>query len=563
LTEIDLSLVYFDIDSQEETVLTERYSDKALDALFVERCELFKAWVAQELDHKELCNTQLAQLKFPYESFHSGQRQLADAVFHAAARAECLLAQAATGVGKTLGTLFPMLKAMSLAKLDKIFYLTAKSTGRELALDALRTLQRTAPSIRMLELVAREKACAQPDKECNGESCPLARGFYDKLAAARSAALRLPIMNQTSLRKLALDHELCPYYLSQEMVRWSDVVVGDYSYYFDHGGLLHTLTLESDWRVGLLVDEAHNLIDRARDMYSATLDWAAGSTARASAPPSLRGAIDAVMKHWDAFAHRQETQYAAYDELPKDVVLALKAASVRIGEYSIRHADVLPPALLEFYFAALKFNRLADVFSEHSIFDIVRHPDGEASTLNLRNVIPGYFLKSRFEDAHCAVLFSATLSPMKFYRDVLGLPKETNSLDAASPFTSDQLSVRIASHISTRYRNRTATAMALVELIEAQYTHEPGNYLFFASSFDYLAQVWTLFKIRNRSVRCWTQSRTMTEADRKRFVARFDESDRGIASRCSVVRLRKASIWSAIDSSVHLSRRSVYRNSIR
>jgi DNA excision repair protein ERCC-2 len=126
------------------------------------------------------------------------------------------------------------------------------------------------------------------------------------------------------------------------------------------------------------------------------------------------------------------------------------------------------------------------------------------------------------------VLFSATLSPPKFYRDVLGLPKDSPSLDAASPFSSDQLTVRVEAQISTRFRNRAATANAIVELIEAQYRARPGNYLFFASSFEYLSQIWSLFKLRNRDARCWVQARSMSERERKQFVEQFDASDRGI-----------------------------------
>jgi DNA excision repair protein ERCC-2 len=528
LSEIELALVYFDIDSQKETVLKERYTAQALERLFVERCDVFTQWALLELAHVGARNAQLAQLAFPYPSFHSGQRELADAVYRAAANAECLLAQAPTGVGKTLGTLFPMLKAMSLGKVDKLFYLTAKSTGRVLALDALRTLKRSAPKLRVLDLVAKEKACVQPGKACNAESCPLARGFYDKLSAARSEALELAIMDQSSLREVAAKHQVCPYYLSQEMTRWSDVIVGDYNYYFDYGAMLHTLTLESDWKVGLLVDEAHNLIDRARDMNSVSLKWPAWQAARATAPPSLKGAIDSALKQWDLIVQRQETAYATYDEVPRELLLAIRGACLRIGEYSVRQPDVVQGPLLDLYFDALTFSRLAESFGEHSMFDVERSIDGETATLNVRNVIPAHFLKHRFADAQCAVLFSATLSPPKFYRDVLGLPKECPALDAASPFSSQQLTVRIEAEISTRFRNRAATSTAIVELIEAQYQARPGNYLFFASSFEYLSQIWTLFKLRNRDARCWLQAKSMSERERKQFVDQFDQSDRGI-----------------------------------
>ncbi|MET0659229.1 MAG: ATP-dependent DNA helicase, partial [Steroidobacteraceae bacterium] len=234
LEELELALVYFDIDNQEETVLKERLSAARLEALFAERCEQFSAWARFEADRIEQRNASLQAMQFPYE-FHTGQRQLAESVYRAAATSQCLLAQAPTGVGKTLGTLFPMLKALGEAKIDKVLYLTAKGTGRALALDGVRKLHGAGAQVRVLDLVARDKACANPGRQCNGESCPLAKGFYDRLGDARATARALSTMDQSSIRNVALAHHVCPYYLSQEMVRWADVVIADYNHYFDHG----------------------------------------------------------------------------------------------------------------------------------------------------------------------------------------------------------------------------------------------------------------------------------------------------------------------------------------
>ncbi len=207
-------------------------------------------------------------------AFAAGQRELSEAVYKATLSGRCLVAQAPTGIGKTIGTLFPMLKAWPARALDKIFFLTAKTPGRGLALQALKTItgaDRRSVPLRVLELVARDKACEHPDKACHGESCPLARGFYDRLPPARAAALAAAELGKAALREVALAHQVCPYHLGQELVRWADVVVGDYNHYFDLNALLHGLTLTDGWRVGLLVDEAHNLVDRARSMYSAEL----------------------------------------------------------------------------------------------------------------------------------------------------------------------------------------------------------------------------------------------------------------------------------------------------
>ena len=280
LDELELALVYFDIVKQKETPLRETHSAEDLRAFFETQCEIFIHWADQELAHRDARDQALADLAFPHERFRPGQRELAEAVYQSASTGRCLLTEAPTGIGKTVGTLFPLLKAMPGQKLDKIFYLSAKTPGRKLALDALETLD-PAP-LRTLELVAREKSCEHPDKACHGESCPLAQGFYDRLPAARAAAAKETRLTQTRLRELALDHSVCPYYLSQEMARWSDLVVGDYNYYFDLSALLHGLTTTNQWRVAVLADEAHNLVERGRGMYSAELDQAAFFSSRSS-----------------------------------------------------------------------------------------------------------------------------------------------------------------------------------------------------------------------------------------------------------------------------------------
>ncbi len=304
LAEVRLALVYFDIGSQQETLLSELFTADTLKQYFEAQCENFLCWARQELAHRIARDDALQELNFPHASFRPGQRDLAEAVYRSASSSRCLMAQAPTGIGKTIGTVFPLLKAAPRQELDKLFFLAAKTSGRRLALDALTLLKNSAPALplRVIELVARDKACEHTGKACHGDSCPLAQGFYDRLPAARSAALsasRAPsLLDKEALRSIALAHDVCPYYLSQELVRWSDVVVGDYNYYFDVSAMLHGLTVGNQWRVSVLVDEAHNLVERARKMYSAGLDQADLALVRQSATPALRKPLDGLHRAW-------------------------------------------------------------------------------------------------------------------------------------------------------------------------------------------------------------------------------------------------------------------------
>ncbi|MDR6390167.1 ATP-dependent DNA helicase [Paraburkholderia phenoliruptrix] len=533
---LTVALVYFDVGSQKETLLTQTHSARELEIFFVEQCERFLDWAVQEEAHRAARNAALSALQFPHSQFRSGQRELAVSVYRAARDGKPLMAQAPTGIGKTLATIFPLLKACAAEHIDRVFFLTAKTPGRALALDAIETLRRSAAPLplRTLELVARDKACEHSDKACNGESCPLARGFYDRLDAARSAALAGARLDRAAVREAALAHDVCPYYLAQELARWADVVVGDYNYYYDSSAMLYALTQINAWRVGVLVDEAHNLLDRARRMYTASLDQAALRLARKTAPPTLRKPLERLQREWNAVKRAQTASYQVYAEVPGKL---LSAAQNLIGAVTDQLAEAplsIDEAGLRFFFDAMHFVALAEQFGEHSIVDITlttdRHTprDKTSCVICVRNVIPAPFLASRYAAARTTVMFSGTLTPHHFYRDTLGLAKDTPWLDVEGPFRAEQLQVKVAGNVSTRWRDRERSLEPIVDLIARQYAVQPGNYLGFLSSFEYLQQIVALMRERHPGVPVWAQEPGMDEAARDAFLARFRTTSQGV-----------------------------------
>jgi DNA excision repair protein ERCC-2 len=533
IAHIDLALVYFDIVGEGETLLNQRFAAADLQRFFNRQCALFLGWARQEMQHRDARNRAAQALAFPHSAFRPGQRNLAESVYKAVSTGRCLMAQAPTGIGKTVGTIFPMLKALAPQQLDKVLFLTAKTPGRKLALDAAQVLYASSPELplRVLELVARDKACEHLDKACHGESCPLAKGFYDRLPAARIAAAKVRLLDQRNLREVALEHGLCPYYLSQEMARWSDLVVADYNYYFDFGALLFGLAQLNQWRVAVLVDEAHNLVERARSMYSASLDQYTLKTVRDTAPEPLKKPLQRLNREWNALHKDQLAPYQAYAARPDKMLQALSLCASAMGDYFNDHPEALNGDLQAFYFEALQFAKVAELFNEHFIFDIsLRQLRGKrsSSTLCLRNVVPAEFIRPRLTAARSSVLFSATLSPRHYYADLLGLPADTAWVDVESPFNAAQLRVRIVDEVSTRFVHRQASLEPIVELIAEQFAHQPGNYLAFFSSFDYLQQVALLLAERHPHIALWQQSRGMAEAERRAFLEQFTEHSQGV-----------------------------------
>lgn len=536
LDRLRVALVYFNVVTEEETVLVETHDASALAAFFQEQCGRFLAWARTELAHRQARDAALENLAFPHGEFRAGQRDLAVAVYRAARDGRCLMAQAPTGIGKTLGTIFPLLKATPGTGLDKIFFLAAKGSGRGLAVEALDTInaQPAAPALRVLDLQARDKTCEHPDLACHGDSCPLARGFYDRLPQAREAALTHVRLDAPTVRATARAHQVCPYYLSQELIRWSDVVVGDYNYYYDATAMLHAMTQAYQWKVAVLVDEAHNLVDRARRMYTGELDQTSLSAARQAAPKALKKPLDGLQRSWNAMNKKQAERYQAYDMVAPGVLTAVQKAVGAIMEYMAEVPLPQDDPVLAFYFEALQFMRLAEQFGSHALFDVTLSDVGVASAktrpsvLCVRNVIPAAYLAARYAAAHATVLFSGTLSPQQFYRDTLGLPNDTPWIDVAAPFQAEQLAVRVVGNVSTRYRDRERSLAPIVELIAAQYAERPGNYLGFLSSFDYLRQVSDLMRERHPAVPIWLQTPGMDELGRAAFLARFTETGQGV-----------------------------------
>lgn len=533
LSSVRLALVYFDIASLKETLLTEESDAAALRTFFEQQCAAFVAWAGQELAHREARDAGLRALRFPHPDFRPGQRQLAEAMYKTSARGCSLLAQAPTGIGKSIGSLFPLLKASAEHGLDKIYFLAAKTSGRAMALGAVDTIRHSAPllPLRALELAAKTTACEHPDKACHGESCPLAAGFYDRLPAARAAVLAPGrLLDRATVREVALTHNVCPYYLQSELVRWADVIIGDYNYYFDLSAMLYSLAQMNDWKIAVLADEAHNMVNRARQMYSAEMSHAGLRFLRKSAPEALKKPLDRVHRQWSALEKEQENDYASYATLPDKFMNALQTATTEIGDYMADNPSWFDAEVLDFYFNGLLFARLAESFAEHSLFDITKTGGGAKtnSVLCIRNILPAPFLKPRFEAAHATALFSATLSPWNYYADTLGLPPDTAWIDVAAPFAAEQLSVQVAGHISTRYQHRDRSLAPIAQLMGEQFQQQPGNYLAFFSSFDYMEKAADLFAQHFPQVPTFRQSRRMDESARAAFLARFSDDSAGI-----------------------------------
>lgn len=526
---LKLSLVYFDIGKNRETPLTETAKADELWQELEVLCGHYRLWAEQEAHHREQRDIRLAGLRFPFAEFRPRQRQLAETAYKNTVKGETLLLEAPTGLGKTLGTLFPALMAMPTARHDRLAYLTCRNTARQLAVDAVERVRaaQDTPQIwplRTLELVAKADACEHPDKACHGDSCPLAKGFFDRLPDARAEAAQAgTTLTQEVLAKIAAGHGICPYFLAQEMARWCDLIIGDVNRMFDQSALLHGLTRQNNWKTAVLVDEAHNLVDRGRGMYSVQLDQQRLLKVRKTAPKALKPHLDRAARAWQGVIRDQSDNSDGpvfLDSLPSALTGSLLGLVSGLTDFLADNPPDL--ALQEVLFESVAFMKLADSFGDHSLCEFRREGRGRAS-LTIQNLVPADFLRDRFQAAASVLLFSATLSPGVYYRDLLGLPEDSRFISLPSPFSADQLQVHFTPKISTRQAHREGSVLPIATLIAQQYRARPGHYLAFFSSFKYLNEVSEALARHAPDVSQRSQYPGMSPQQRKEFLAGFRE----------------------------------------
>jgi DNA excision repair protein ERCC-2 len=542
LPAVQLRLLYLNIDSKDILEESDHYGAEELLAFARNLTDIYQNWQQQEQQHRQQRDQALNTLAFLDSGFRSGQHLLSTCVYKATHQQHRLLLQAPTGLGKTLGVIFPALKVLPVKQVDRLFFLTARTTGRQLALDSLQRLLNPQKSpIRVLELIAREKACEHPDKTCHGKACPLAHDFYERLPAARQKAVQQAWLDQRRLQAIASRHRVCPYFLGHEMAKWSDLIIGDVNHYFDQSALLYSLTEEYQWRSIVLIDEAHNLIDRARSMYSTRLEQTAfdhlAQTQRLPAP--LKTALRTLQSGWQQL---HEAFFTGHNTLAPEPSAALERFSDELP--TIIHdpinklASELTKALVDqpdnthlqqALFDCLRYLRLAETYRDHSVTSVTCRTEdsdqlwqSQQLSLSIHNLIPAEFLTPRFASAFAVVLFSATLQPFDYYRDLLGLPDNTLTYETAGPFMRSQIQLRFTD-INTSNNRRQHSLKPIAERLIHHWRQTPGNHLVFFSSFQYMKGVVRVIERLAADIPLRCQHSNMSEQQQQAFIRSFRE----------------------------------------
>ena len=477
---------------------------------FIDWLEAINHWT-------ELSRPTMHVAAFPYGGYRAGQREMAANVYIALRDGKNLLCQAPTGIGKTMASLFPAIKALGEGRVGRIFYLTARSTGALAAEAAVDRLRREGVRIRSVCLTAKDIICPMERRDCRPQMCPRASGYYDRRRAALYEGLALEKLDRVAIEALSEKYTLCPFELSLDLAENADVVICDYNYVFDpRVKLQRFFTGKSD--AGLLIDEAHNLCARTRDMLSERLNQVDFQALRRAIGKEggrkheLYRALTTLLN--DMKALRAEMgERTARAEKPDQLIQAARdfadLADQPDSEVHSWNAD-----LTDRLFEALDFLRAADDYGENYMTLIEPHGRDKCD-VTLWCADPSAYIAKTLGRVHGAALFSATLMPLPFYRDLLGLTEESSALlDLPSPFPRENLMVmRYA--LPLRYREREGSMDALCRALKAFISERRGSYLICFPSYAFMRQV---AERMQGSVRLLVQSPGMDEAARRDFL---------------------------------------------
>lgn len=462
----------------------------------------------------------LLRFEFPLPAFRANQRALAARVFQALSSGEPLLLQASTGIGKSIGVLFPALRAFGRGPSQRYFYLTARRTGALAAVRALRQLNAGGAPVRWLQLQSKGRLCQQNGSPCVPTECPKALGYYDRVGAALEALAGRWALDPAAIEEVATAHQVCPFELSLDAARSVDVLIADYNYVFDPDVRLQRFVDGSD--IGLLIDEAHQLAPRTLTMLGAQLQQPLLRTARTQAGSgALRKRLDSVQRALSALSK------SANQTLPIDASALNRAVDRLLLECATLDWNTeLSGAIHEFLWAALRWQRRAALLQDLPSALLLEGSTSDG-TLQLRNecLDAAPYLQQLFAGYAADIRFSGTLQPPALYQRLHGR-SESAVANIASPYQAEQLAVCIVRDVPTYYRARAASLPALAQLIEHAMASRPGTFLVALPSFAYLEQLQYQLEAQNQcpQLAIHAQQRGMTDAEQSAFLRQVAES---------------------------------------
>lgn len=532
---IGIQMTYCNLETEQTKYFREGFSFEEIKKWFDDLMEEYGKWATFQCEMKNQRQASIKELNFPFE-YRPGQKKLVSDVYRTIMRQKLLFMQAPTGVGKTISTIFPAVKAVGEELADRIFYLTAKTITATVAKETFALLEKNGYRAKTIQITAKEKLCPCDEMECNPVTCPYAKGHFDRVNDAVFDLLhRCEMIERDDILSQADRYTVCPFELCLDTASWCDNIICDYNYVFDPNVYLKRFFQEGikgDYI--FLIDEAHNMVERSRQMYSAQIykeDFLTVKRIMKEHSRSIEKALEKCNKILLGMKRECEN-YTVYDTFG-NMVFSFMRLMTLLDEF-LQKANEFPGKkdVMDFYFELRNFLNIYDLVDEHYVMYSELEADGRFM-LKLFCVDPSLNIQKRLDKGKSAVFFSATFLPVNYYKSLLSTKKDNYAIYADSTFDSKKRLLAMATDVSTRYTRRSRSEYERIAgYINAVVTQKTGNYMVFFPSYKMMNDVADIYCEKYADeTELMLQKNNMSEAEREEFLDRFsEESDRTLVA---------------------------------
>ena len=535
LDSITVQMTYCQMETEEVKRFQETFSIEELERWFFDIVMQYEKWARFQVEWRQTRDATIKEAEFPYP-YREGQRELVTSVYRTILRKKKLFIQAPTGVGKTMTTIFPAVKAVGEGLGDKIFYLTAKTITRTVAEQAFQILKKNGLQYKVATLTAKEKICFCEKAECNPDVCPYAKGHFDRVNdAVYEMITTMEEMSRENIETQAKKHSVCPFEMGLDVSLWVDAIICDYNYVFDPNA--HLKRFFSEGKKGeylFLIDEAHNLVERGREMYSAVL-YKEEFLQMKKAVRYESVKLTRQLEGCNQMLLEMKRECQTYKEYNSISHFALKLLNVMNGlQKLLEEKEQVDEEVLEFYFHVRNFLNIYEEVDENYVIYTELEEGGDFK-LKLFCVNPAVKLQNFLSQGNSTVFFSATLLPIRYYKKLLSVETDDYAVYAHSPFKEANRLLVLGQDVSTKYTRRgyemyERFAIYIKNVMQAK----PGNYLVFFPSYRFMEEVRETFeRYRTEEMCCMMQEQNMNEQDREAFLQEFEaEREGSLAGFC-------------------------------
>ncbi|KAA0549934.1 ATP-dependent DNA helicase [Bacillus sp. BGMRC 2118] len=524
LSAIDVQLTYVRRSKKERKQFLKSLQIAELAQFFEEVINKYEPYVKFHLHHQKEKHESSKLLTFPFQQYRDGQRKLSGAVFKTIHDKQNLFALAPTGIGKTISTVFPSVKAIGEKHIDTIFYVTAKTITRTTAEDTFSLLSSHGYKAKTVTITAKDKTCLKDETRCQKDYCEYANGYYDRINDAVLDILQNEdILTREVIEAYSIKHKVCPFEFSLDLTNNADAVICDYNYIFDPRVSLKRMTDDIRKKSVLLVDEAHNLVDRGREMFSSTLEKSMFLQLKRilkDKHSNIYQSVNKINQHFIRLRKHSTTTEYTISKLDSELVTLLDSfSSVAEEEIQTSIVQEYREQLLETYWNVQAFLKTAALYDERYVtyIEILKNE----VKIKILCLDPSLSLQKMGKGFRSKIFFSATLSPQSYYQSMIGAKSSDYTVNIPSPFRKEQTEV-IIYPISTRYQHRDKTTSQIGNVIYNEINLSEGNILLFFPSYQYMNQILDTIEIDENKFVLLRQATNMSEQKREEFLSHFD-----------------------------------------